>query len=124
MTETLHRTDAELKTAVDDELGWTPNVVATHVGVGVNHGAVTLSGEVGSCPERHDAVKAAQRVRGVTAVADEMTVQTVWANTSDTDISREAADSLDRAVDVPDGSVKAEVADHVVTLTGNVAWHF
>jgi osmotically-inducible protein OsmY len=124
MTQTMHRTDAQLKSAVDDELEWTPNVTATHVGVGVNHGAVTLSGEVASYPERHDAVKAAQRVRGVTAVADEMTVQTVWANTNDTDISREAGEALDRAVDVPDGSVKAEVTGHVVSLTGQVHWQY
>ena len=124
MTQTMHRTDAQLKSAVDDELEWTPNVTATHVGVGVNHGAVTLSGEVASYPERRLAVKAAQRVRGVTAVADEMTVQTVWANTNDTDIAREAGESIDRAVDVPDGSVKVEVTDHVVTLRGQVAWQY
>ena len=124
MTQTLHRTDAQLKSAVVDELEWTPNVTATHVGVGVNHGAVTLSGEVTSYPERHLAVKAAQRVRGVTAVADEMTVQTVWANTNDTDISREAGEALDRAVDVPDGAVKADVAHHVVSLTGQVSWQY
>jgi len=124
MTTTLNRTDDQLKTAIDDELGWTPNVTATHVGVGVNHGAVTLSGEVASYPERHLAVRAAQRVRGVTAVADEMTVQTVWANTNDTDISREAGESLDRAIDVPAGSIKAEVTDHVITLRGQVGWNY
>ena len=124
MTTYLNRTDEQLKSAIDDELGWTPNVTATHVGVGVNHGAVTLSGEVASYPERHLAVKAAQRVRGVTAVADEMTVQTVWANTNDTDVAREAGEALDRAVDVPDASITAEVTDHVVTLRGQVAWQY
>ena len=45
MTQTLHRTDAQLKTAVTEELAWsTPGVDETHIGVAVNHGAVTLSG--------------------------------------------------------------------------------
>lgn len=124
MTTTEIRTDAQLKTAVDDELEWTPDVTATHIGVGVTKGAVTLSGEVLSYPERHRAVKAAQRVRGVTAVADHITVSTSWAALNDTDIAREAGDAIERAVDVPSGSVKADVTDHVVNLTGEVAWNY
>lgn len=73
-------------------------------------------------PEKHAAVRAALRVRGVAAVADEIEVHNDWAPRQDTDIAREAADLLDRTVFAPSGSVKAEVQDHRVTLTGSVAW--
>lgn len=124
MTLIPHKTDAQLKTAVADELEWTPSVNATHIGVAVIHGVVTLSGEVESYPEKRNAEKAAQRVHGVTAIADEVTVRPAWGRVNDTDIAREAGEALERAVDVPDGSVKAVVHEHVISLTGNVAWQY
>lgn len=33
MTQTLRRSDSDIKSAVVDELGWTPSVDGTHVGV-------------------------------------------------------------------------------------------
>lgn len=79
MTQTVRRSDSDIKSAVVDELGWTPSVDSTHVGVAVDDGAVTLSGEVGSYPEKLMATKAAQRVHGVTAIAQEITVRTRWS---------------------------------------------
>jgi len=122
MTQT-RKSDADLKTAVVAELGWTPSVDSTHVGVAVNDGAVTLSGEVGSYPEKLLAATAAQRVRGVTAIAQEITVRTTWGRANDTDIAREAGEALERAIDVPD-SVKATVNGTVVTLSGAVDWRY
>ncbi len=118
MTWTPIRSDADLKTAVVDELGWTPSVDSTHIGVAVDHGAVTLSGEVGSYPEKLLAGKAVQRVHGVTAIAQEITVRAM-GGTNDSDIAREAGEALARAVDVPE-SVKASVHEHMVTLSGVV----
>ncbi|MCW2723066.1 BON domain-containing protein [Pseudonocardia sp.] len=51
MSQTLRRSDSDIKSAVIDD------------------GAVTLSGEVDSYPEKLMATKAAQRVHGVTAIA-------------------------------------------------------
>ena len=101
MTSTQHATDHDLKTAIVDELEWTPAVTADHVGVAFNNGAVTLSGEVESFPEKHAAVQAALRVRGVTAIADEIVVDNVGHARPDADIALEAADSLDRSEVVP-----------------------
>jgi osmotically-inducible protein OsmY len=109
MTQTYARTDAELQAAVIDELEWTPSVNSTRIGVSVHHGAVTLSGEVDTYPQRFLAEKAALRVRGVTAVAEDVTVQNDWAARNDTDVAREASEALERAVDVPSGMVKAAV---------------
>jgi osmotically-inducible protein OsmY len=117
-------TDHELKIAVDAELEWAANVKADSVGVSVHDGAVTLSGQVGTYPEKEAAVRAALRVRGVRAVADEVAVENAWGPRDDTDIAREAGAALERSVVVPKGSVKATVHNHVVTLTGSVPWRY
>lgn len=124
MTQTRAMTDAALQQAIVDELYWTPEVDAAHIGVSVTDGAVTLSGEVTSYPERYHAEQAAKRVRGVRAVAEEIAVRSTWVTLNDTDIAREAGEALDRSVDVPVGTVTASVHDHRITLTGTVTWQF
>jgi osmotically-inducible protein OsmY len=116
-------TDAELQAAVVSELIWVKDVDATHIGVAASGGAVTLSGEVGSFPEKRLAVKAAQRVRGANGVADEMTVRTTFGVGNDTDVAREAGEAIERAVNVPP-TVRVAVHDHVVTLSGAVTWQY
>jgi osmotically-inducible protein OsmY len=123
MTRTQPRTDSELKSALVDELKWIPDVDSTHIGIAVNGGAVTLSGEVDSYPEKLLAAKAVMRVKGVTAIAQEITVRDPGAGVSDTDIAREAGEALRRAVDVPE-TVRASVHDHVITLSGDVQGQF
>ena len=124
MTLTQHHTDHQLKQLIAEELEWTPNVKADRVGVSINDGAVTLSGQVQTYPEKHAAVSAALRVRGVSAVADEIEVHNDWAPRQDADLAREAAEVLARTGYAPSDSVKAEVHDHVVTLSGQVAWNY
>lgn len=122
-TTSKHLTDHELKDVIEQELEWAPNVNADRVGVTVHDGTVTLSGEVDSYPEKLAATKAALRVRGVTALADELSVDQPWRR-DDADIARDAAAALDRSAIVPEGSVKATVHDHIVTLSGAVAWDY
>jgi len=124
MTITEHPTDATLKAAVVDELEWTPSIDSAHIGVSVEDGTVTLTGEVDSYPEKYLAEKAALRVRGVTSVAEEVQVRNTWGNLSDTEVAKEATAALDRAIDVPADSVQAVVHDHFVTLSGPVNWHY
>lgn len=123
MTTIRHRTDNELKTAVTAELAWTTGADGAHIGVAVNGGAVTLSGEVDTYPQKQLAERAAFRVRGVTAVAEEITVRGGGQGVNDTDIAREAGQALDRSVGIPAGMVTATVHDHAITLAGQVAWH-
>jgi osmotically-inducible protein OsmY len=92
--------------------------------VAVNQGAVTLSGEVDSYPERLMAEKAASGVHGVTAFAEEITVRGSWKGVNDTDVAREAGEALERSIDVPIGTVTAAVHNHTITLSGQVPWHF
>lgn len=124
MTQMLQRTDPDLKSAIVGELACTPGLNSANVGVSVNHGAVALSGEVDSYPQKRLAEQATARVRGVTAFADDITVRGSWTGINDTDVAREAGEALRRAVDVPADSVTAAVHAHVVTLSGHVSWYF
>lgn len=123
MTPTLKRSDAELRKNVEDELSWLPSVNSNHIGVSVDDGAVTLTGHVESYPQKVLACQATLRVRGVTAIAQELEVHHSWSFIDDADIAREASEALRRSITVPD-AVTASVQNHVVTLSGEVEWRF
>lgn len=116
--------DHHLKTRIVEELEWTADVNADRIGVAVNEGAVTLSGQVLSYPEKAAAGQAALRVLGVSVVADEIVVQHLGGGTSDADIARTASAAFAHTIAVPPGSVTATVHDHVVTLAGSVHWQY
>ncbi|WP_380166252.1 BON domain-containing protein [Jannaschia sp. R86511] len=122
MTQTLHPSTHLLKTQVVDELTWTPEVNADHIGVAVTDGAVTLSGEVTSYSEKAAAVRAAMRLRGVTAVADDIVIQHPYGERPDTEVAADAATALTRIPGA--GDVKAEVSNRWITLTGHTTWHY
>jgi osmotically-inducible protein OsmY len=119
-----HPTDATLKAAVIEELKWMPSIDSSHIDVSAEYGIVTLSGEVDSYPEKFLAEKAALRVHGVSGVSGEIRVRNNWSALSDVDIAAEVDAALERAIDVPPGSVQGVVDDHFVTLAGSVNWHF
>jgi osmotically-inducible protein OsmY len=123
MTQTLHTSDLELADAVRDELEWTPSIGSQGVVVSVLDGKVTLSGYVATYPELLLAAKAAQRVRGVTALVQAIVVRHGPDQVNDLDISAEAAEALQRAVDVPD-SIRATADAGSITLSGEAQWQY
>ena len=123
-THTVDPRDHQLRTAVAAELDWAPEVAADSIGVAVNRGTVILSGEVGTYLEKSAAVKAALRVRGVTAVADEITVEHRFGLREDVDIARDAAQSIASDVALLNTDVKVTVEDGRVSLTGTVQWNY
>ena len=72
---TATMSDTDLQRDVLDELKWEPSVNAAHIGVSVKDGIVTLSGHVDSYMEKYAAEKAAKRIHGVMAVANEIDVK-------------------------------------------------
>ena len=70
----MRNPNTTLQDLVTDELRWDPTVDAAHIGVAAQNGAVTLSGHVASYWQFVAAEKAAKRVRGVVAVANELDV--------------------------------------------------
>lgn len=88
----MSKTDEDLREAIERELEAEPGLDAAATGVAVKDGTATLSGEVSSCTERWQALKAAERVRGIRAVVDALVVRLPDDHTrSDTDIARAAA---------------------------------
>jgi osmotically-inducible protein OsmY len=117
-------TDKMLRDAVLRELDWEPRVNAAHIGVSASNGAITLSGEVPTFTARNQAVKAAERVYGVRAVADELTIELSGPHRrNDSEIAEAVSRSLRWSNEVP-GNVDAEIRNGFVTLTGQVEWQF
>ena len=119
------KSDAQLKTDVNEELKWEPSVNATQIGVAVKDGVVTLSGHVDSYAEKWNAEKAAQRVVGVKALAVEMDVKLPGTSQrTDADIARSAEQVISCTSALPRGAVKVLVEGGWVTLSGEVHWEY
>ncbi len=117
--------DNQLQQAVLAELKWEPSVTAAHIGVAANAGVVTLSGHVGSFAEKLAAERAARRVKGVKALAEEIEVRLPFAaKKTDEEIAAAALDRLAWDVSVPNEAVKVKVEKGRITLTGQVDWQY
>jgi osmotically-inducible protein OsmY len=116
--------DNALGDAVRSELEWDPKVDQTHIGVAAADGAVTLTGYVKSYAQEQAAVRAAERIHGVRAVADDLEVRLPQPHKrNDTEIAEEIARQGESNTLIPP-AVRAEVKDGAVTLRGEVEWAF
>jgi osmotically-inducible protein OsmY len=112
--------DVRLRDAVMWQLNWDPEVEASAVGVTARNGVVTLTGYIDSYAGKLAAERAAKRVTGVRAVANDIDVRLKLERTDD-DIAADAARALEMHATIPEG-VQAVVHDARVTLTGKVRW--
>lgn len=117
--------DLELQRDVLDELEFEPSVHAAHIGVIANKGVVTLTGFVASYAEKLAAERAARRVKGVKAIAEEIEVR-LPSDTkhADDEIAARAINILKWQVGLPADRITIRVEHGVVTLTGEVEWRF
>jgi osmotically-inducible protein OsmY len=114
-----------LRQYVIDELDFDPSFDSANVGVAVENGVVTLTGHVGSYAEKIAAEKAAQRVKGVHAVAQEIEVRyPEQKKTADDQIAERAVAIIGWDAMVPVDAVMVKVQKGWVTLTGNVEWQY
>ena len=114
----------QLKNDVEQELRWDPSVHSEQIGVSVKDGVVELDGHVGSFYEKWAAERDALRVANVKSVASEIKVDLSYMPArTDEDIARTAANQLQWNYLVPD-TVKVQVTDGFVTLSGNVEWQY
>ena len=117
--------DRQLQEAVLAQFMWEPSIDAAHIGVTAKAGVVTLTGHVENYMQKHAAEKAAERVRGVKAVAQELEVRLpLFAKRNDEDIARAAIDRLAWEVSLPHDAIKVAVEKGRVTLTGEVEWQY
>jgi osmotically-inducible protein OsmY len=118
-------TDLELKKSVEAELNWEPSVNAAQIGVAVKDGVVTLTGRVDSYWEKVAAERAAARVEGVRAVANELEIHLPFSSErTDEDIARAAVNRLEWSVSVPRDRIKVKVSKGWLTLEGTVDWQY
>src|SRR5919106_2125622 len=117
--------DLTIKEDVEAELQWGPSLNAASIGVAVKDGIVTLTGRVATYTEKMAAARAAARVSGVKAVANELEVGLLPADRrSDEEIARSVANRLASNASVPPDRVKAQVSQGWVTLEGTVEWYY
>ena len=119
------RTDMELQKDVAEELKWEPRLQEDEIGVAVKNGVVTLTGFVPDYAQRRTAAKAAERVVGVRAVAQELVVKVPeMFRYSDTELAHRVVNALAWDVEVPNEKIQAKVEDGWVTLEGTVDWQY
>jgi osmotically-inducible protein OsmY len=120
----MTKPDDRLKRDIEAELSWDPKVNAAEIGVSVNEGAVSLLGTVDTYAQKWAAEDATKRVAGVRTVAQDLTVKIQNEHKrSDTDIAEAIQSALKWDVLVPK-EVTAKVHNGMVTLEGQVTWHF
>ena len=108
------------ETSVSHELNSHRKKALTSRPIAVMDGAVTLTGHVPSFAEKLAAARAAERVYGVKAVANDLKVKLAGSPRDDSDIARAIAHVLEWNVQIPEGQVRARVENGLVTLDGEV----
>jgi len=122
---TMVRTDEEIQRDVIAELKWDARIAPNEIGVVVTNGVVTLTGWVDSYSKRWAAERAAHRVRGVKAVANDIEVRMPSsAEKPDPEIAAAVTRALEWDGLVPIENLDVTVAKGWVTIRGDVEWEF
>lgn len=117
------KTDAQLKKDVEAELDWDASINASHVGVAVRDGVVTLSGHLATHAEKAAVERATKRVAGVRGVAVELDVQLDPSHAvSDAEIAAAVQTAFKWHALIPEDRIHFTVEKGRVTLTGLVDW--
>lgn len=119
------KTSTQLQKDVIEELRWDISTRDCEIGVAAKDGVVTLSGEVSSYSKKLAAERAAERVSGVRAIAEELTVKLPSSSKrSDTELAHAAVSALKWDIDVPDDKIQLKVENGWITMDGSVRSHF
>lgn len=131
MVKVLSRSDADILQDVHRELQWDTRIRSAGINVEVDRGIVTLTGTVGSYPEKDAAEEAAHRVRGVQDVANDMNVRLAGVHAHavtddpekhyiDKDIAAELREALSEDPMLATEHIESTVSHGAVKLTGQV----
>jgi osmotically-inducible protein OsmY len=115
--------DSALQQRVLEELRWEPSINAAHIGVTAENHVVTLTGAVPSYYQKVAAERAAARVLGVRALAND--IEVVFPGSprlGDADVAGAALVALRQSVSVPEDTIEVAVSHGIVTLRGGVEW--
>jgi osmotically-inducible protein OsmY len=116
---------SNLQQNILDELKWEPSLDSSRIGVSVESGVVVLTGHVRSLVEKNIAEQAVKRVRGVSAVANELEIDILSGFVrDDVQIAKAAQLALLWNVMVPEERLKVTVSGGWVTLEGEVPFGY
>jgi osmotically-inducible protein OsmY len=119
------KTDLEIQKNVMEELKWEPFLKASEIGVAVKNGVVTLNGTVDSYSKKISAEKAAKRVLGVKAVAEDIEVKLgIESKKNDTEIAETILKTLKWHSAIAENKIKIKVENGWVSLDGEAEWEF
>jgi osmotically-inducible protein OsmY len=118
-------TDTDIQRDITQELKWEPSLRDDDIAVGVREGVVTLGGFVDSWAEKGTAERAAERVKGVKAVANELEVKLPGPFVrTDPEIARAATHALEWNIAVPQDRIQLRVEKGWITLNGQVEFYY
>jgi osmotically-inducible protein OsmY len=114
--------DIGVQHAVTRELEWDTRVEANEIGVTVDRGVVTLTGNVDTFAHKRAAEEAAHRVAGVLDVANDIVVRPAapTGGVTDAGLARAVRHALQWDAFVPEERITSTVDNGWVTLEGSV----
>jgi osmotically-inducible protein OsmY len=119
------KTDSEIQKDVMEQLKWEPFLNASEIGVAVKNGVVTLTGLVDTYSKKVYAERAAKKVAGVKAIAEDIQVGVSPAyRKTDAEIAEAVINALKWHTQIPDEKLKVKVEDGIVKLEGEVEWNY
>lgn len=119
------KTDLDIQQDIMDELKWQPFLKSANIGVAVKNGIVTLSGNVDNYFQKTEAEKAAKKVMGVKAIAEDIQIGVAPSyKKTDAEIAESVMNALKWHAAVPDEKITVKVEDGIVTLDGDVEWEY
>ncbi len=115
--------DIDIKHHVLDALEFEPLLNSSHIGVLVNEGIVTLTGEVQSLSDKITAQATTSRIKGVRALVSELkVVLSADDRRKDEDIAHQALAMIAWDTTIPKDCVQIHVESGWVTLEGSLDW--
>ena len=123
LADTRTRTDDDVRADLMREFKWDPQINSIDIGLSITDGVVTLAGFVSSYMEKEAVERAAKRVRGVRAVANDLEVKPNVTLT-DPQIARDVVQKMVNQIYLPANKITVTVQDGWVTLEGTVDWQY
>lgn len=119
------KSDLELQKDVQNAINWEPSVRAAEIGVTAKDGVITLSGTVSSYSKKLTAENAVKKVKGVRAIAEDITIDYGGAfKKNDTVIAEEILKTWKYNWEVPSDKINVKVENGWVRLDGEVVWKY
>src|SRR5205823_4468685 len=117
------RNDLDIQKDVISQLIWEPILNAAEIGVSVKNGIVTLCGQVDSYAKKVAAERAAKKIAGVKAVAEDIQVGVSTSlNRTDTELAQAVLNVLKWHTSIAEDRIKIKVENGTVILEGDVEW--